>query len=179
MCPILEGWWYSMGVPLDVICFQIYKMLSTQDYQTIRLWAHSVLWTDVVSTIPVHALATCHITGSSTCHDDIHQMETFSALLALCVVWGIHRSLVNSPHKGQWRVALMFSLIYAWKNSWLNNLEPGNLRCHRAHYDVTVMYGIDCKRLMRFKCWCGWASSHTIQYHLILFSAQQVNESLI
>ena len=30
-----------------------------------------------------------------------HQMETFSALLA---IWrGIHRSPVNSPHKGQWR----------------------------------------------------------------------------
>ena len=27
-----------------------------------------------------------------------HQMETFSALLA--IVWGIHRSPVNSPHKG-------------------------------------------------------------------------------
>ena len=26
-------------------------------------------------------------------------------------VWGIHRSSVNSPHKGQWRVALMFSSI--------------------------------------------------------------------
>ena len=35
-----------------------------------------------------------------------HQMETFSALLAL--VRGIHRSPVNSPHKGQWRGALMF-----------------------------------------------------------------------
>ena len=29
-------------------------------------------------------------------------------------VRGIHRSPVNSPHKGQWRGALMFSLIYAW-----------------------------------------------------------------
>ena len=28
-------------------------------------------------------------------------------------VRGIHRSPVNSPHKGQWRGALMFSLIYA------------------------------------------------------------------
>ena len=28
-------------------------------------------------------------------------------------VWGIHRSAVNSPHKGQWRGALMFSLICA------------------------------------------------------------------
>ena len=26
---------------------------------------------------------------------------------------GIHRSPVNSPHKGQWRGALIFSLIYA------------------------------------------------------------------
>ena len=41
-----------------------------------------------------------------------HQMETFSALLA--IVRGIHRSLVNSPHKGQWRGALMFSLICVW-----------------------------------------------------------------
>ena len=39
-------------------------------------------------------------------------METFSALLAL--VQGIHRWPVNSPHKGQWRGALIFSLICAW-----------------------------------------------------------------
>ena len=38
-----------------------------------------------------------------------HQMVTFSALLALCAV--IHRSLVNSLHKGQWRGALVFSLV--------------------------------------------------------------------
>ena len=29
-------------------------------------------------------------------------------------VRGIHRSPVNSPHKGQWRAALMFSSICAW-----------------------------------------------------------------
>ena len=29
-------------------------------------------------------------------------------------VRGIHRSLANSPHKGQWCGALMFSLICAW-----------------------------------------------------------------
>ena len=66
-----------------------------------------------------------------------HQIETFSALLAICA--GIHRSPVNSPHKGQWRGALMFSLICAWINGWVNNGEAGDLRCHRAHYDVTVM----------------------------------------
>ena len=66
-----------------------------------------------------------------------HQMETFSASLALS--GGIHRSSVNSPHKGQWRGALMFSLICAWINGWVNNRETGDLRRHRAHYDVIVM----------------------------------------
>ena len=48
----------------------------------------------------------------------------------------IHRSPVDSPHKGQWRGALMFSLISAWTNGWLNNRNAGDLRRHRAHYDV-------------------------------------------
>ena len=51
-------------------------------------------------------------------------------------VQGIHRSPVNSPHKGQWRGALMFSLICAWITGWVNNGEAGDLRRHRAHYDV-------------------------------------------
>ena len=45
----------------------------------------------------------------------------------------------QSPHKGQWRGALMFPLICVWINSWENNREAGDLRCCRAHYDVTVM----------------------------------------
>ena len=55
-------------------------------------------------------------------------------------VRGIHRSPVNSPHKGQWCWALMFSLICARINGWVNNREAGDLRCHRAHYDVIVMF---------------------------------------
>ena len=54
-------------------------------------------------------------------------------------VRGIHRSPVNSPHKGQWRGALMFSLICAWIKGWVNTREAGYLRRHRAHHDVTVM----------------------------------------
>ena len=54
-------------------------------------------------------------------------------------VRGIHRSPVNSPHKGQWRGAVMFSLICAWINGWVNNREAGDLRRHHAHYDVIVM----------------------------------------
>ena len=52
---------------------------------------------------------------------------------------GIHRSPVNSPHRVQWRRALMFTLIFAWTNNWVNNRDAGDLRHDRAHYDVTVM----------------------------------------
>ena len=48
-------------------------------------------------------------------------------------------STVNSPHKDQWCGVLMFSLICAWRNDWLNNREAGDLRRHHAHHDVIVM----------------------------------------
>ena len=66
-----------------------------------------------------------------------HQMETVSALLAICA--GNSPVPVNSPHKGQWCGALMFSMIYARINSWVNNREAGNLRRHPTHCDVIVM----------------------------------------
>ena len=50
-------------------------------------------------------------------------------------VRGIHRSPVNSPHKGQWRGPLVFSLICTWINGWVNNREDGDLRRHRPHYE--------------------------------------------
>ena len=67
---------------------------------------------------------------------------TFSASLALSFVWGIHRWPVNSPLKGQWRGALVFSWICAWIKGWANNRKAGDLRGHRAHHDVTVMVRI-------------------------------------
>ena len=61
-------------------------------------------------------------------------------------------SPVNSPHKGQWRGALMFSLICTRINGWVNNDEAGDLRRHCAHYDVIVMY----QRVICYTCtdWC-------------------------
>ena len=46
---------------------------------------------------------------------------------------------VNSPHKGQWRGALIFSLISVWINGWVNKREAGDLTRHRGHYDVNIM----------------------------------------
>ena len=59
--------------------------------------------------------------SSSTSHDDVIKWKHFPRYWPF--VWGIHRSPVNSPHKGQWRGALMFSLICALnkrlsKQSW-------------------------------------------------------------
>ena len=55
------------------------------------------------------------------------------------IVWGIYRSLVNSPHKGKWCGALRFSLICAWIKSWVNDHEAGHLRRYCTHYDVIVL----------------------------------------
>ena len=51
----------------------------------------------------------------------------------------IHRSPMDSPHKDHWRGALMFSLIYAWTNDWVNNRDTVDLRRHHVHYDITVV----------------------------------------
>ena len=66
-----------------------------------------------------------------------HQMETFSALLAICAG--------NSPVPGEFPAhrpvtqSFEFSLICARMNGWINNGDAGDLRRHRAHYGVTVM----------------------------------------
>ena len=70
-------------------------------------------------------------------HDDVITWKHFPRHWPF--VWGIHRSPVNSPHKDQWRGALMISLICAWTNGSTNNRNVGDLRRHRVHYDVSVM----------------------------------------
>ena len=70
-------------------------------------------------------------------HDDVIKWKHFPRYWSF--VRGIHRSPVNSPHKGQWRGALMFSFICVWINGWVNNREAGDLRRNRARYDVNVM----------------------------------------
>ena len=70
-------------------------------------------------------------------HDDVIKWKHF---LRYCpFVRGIHWSPVNSPHKGQWRGALMLTLTCARINGWVNNREAGGLRRYRTHYDVIVM----------------------------------------
>ena len=78
--------------------------------------------------IPTHILAK---------YDEVIKSKHFARCWPF--VRGIHQPPMDSPHKGQWRRALMFPLIGAWTNGWENNRDAGDMRCHRAHYDVTLM----------------------------------------
>ena len=64
-------------------------------------------------------------------------METFSALLAIYA----GNSPVTSEFPTQRPVTRGFCVFFicAWTNSWENNGGAGDLRRHRAHYDLIVM----------------------------------------
>ena len=84
------------------------------------------------------------------------QIGKFSACLVLCD-WN---PPLDSPHKGQWRGAVVFSLICAWTNGWKNSRDNGNLRRHRDHYDVIVMNWFVTVGYFRYRWWRhGWRRS--------------------
>ena len=76
-------------------------------------------------------------------HDDVIKWKHFPHYWPF--VRGIHRSPVKPTHKGQWRGTLMFSLICARINSWVNNGEAGDLGRNRAHFGVTVMKNLELR----------------------------------
>ena len=93
-------------------------------------------------------------------HDDVIKWKHFPRYWPF--VRGIHRWPVNSPHKGQWRGALMFSFICVWINSWINNCEASDLRRYCAHYDVIVM--------AFSPPWCSVTVKHAYTVYLIKYT---------
>ena len=84
------------------------------------------------------AASSCSFTVKLKCHNgDVIKWKHFPRYWPFLM--GMQWSPKDSPHKGQWRGALMLSLIYAWINGWVNDRDAGELKPHRAHYDVTVM----------------------------------------
>ena len=70
-------------------------------------------------------------------------------------VWGIHRWPVNSPHKGQWCGALMFSLIFVLnkrlsKQSWGWWFEMPSLSLWR-HCNTYIFYIYICIGVYTYK----------------------------
>ena len=111
------------------------------------LWLLSILPVNFASSMIILQVWSSMMTSSN---------GNISALLALCA--GNSPVPVNSPHKGQWRRALMFTL-----KGWVNNRKAGDLRRNHVHYDVTVMPSktsvLDLpKNAGRFHYLC-WASS--------------------
>ena len=96
------------------------------------LWWWRCLWD-----LQVPGMKQRSTSWSNSIHDDVIKWKHFPRNWPF--VRGIHRSPVNSTHKGQWRGALMFSLICSPINGWVNNGEAGDLRRYRFHCDVIVM----------------------------------------
>ena len=109
---------------------QFYRLESSQDFD-------KTLHYSVVRGSGSHIFT---VFGQMThmCHDHVIKWKHFPRCWQF--VRGIHRSPVNSPHKGQWRGALMFSLICVWIKGWVNNRKAGDSRRYRSHYDVIVMF---------------------------------------
>ena len=102
------------------------KAMNPESHNSVHWWCEK----------PDRHFADCIFKFIFLCHDDVIKWKHFPRYWTF--VWEIHRSPVNSPHIGQWRGALMFSFICAWVNGGVNNREAGDLRRHRAHYDVIV-----------------------------------------
>ena len=111
----------------------------------------------------IHGVVTCTFINYMEWHDDVIKWKHFPRYWPF--VRGIHRSPVNSPHKGQWRGALMFSLVCVWINGWVNNREAGDLIRQRSHYDVTVMVSRSTKKPV----W-GVTRNHSARWWTILVS---------
>ena len=105
----------------------VYFQLLPNADEIARIIIVIILWDHLPAT---------HSHQTSWLHDDVIKWKHFPRNWPF--VRGIHRSPVNSPHKGQWRGALMFTLICVWINDWVNNREAGDLRRYRAHCDVIV-----------------------------------------
>ena len=118
----LEVWPY-IWYPEVIVLFIITQILSSH-----------VNWYDGVLLF-VHHLISLTFNPS---HDDVIKWKHFPRYWAF--VRGIHWSTVNSRHKGQWCGALMFSLICAWTNTWINTWDAGDLRRHHTHYGITLMW---------------------------------------
>ena len=113
---------------------------SVNGHQIAIIFAHATY--DSTAVVPLqnfaalYTLLTTH-TYENDEHDDVIKWKHFPRYWPF--VRGIHQSPVNSPHKGQWRGALLFSLICVWTNSWVNYRDAGDLRRHYVSYDVFVM----------------------------------------
>ena len=80
-------------------------------------------YSDVIMGAIASQITSLTIVYSTVFFSDGDQRKHHSSA-SLAFVLEINRWPVNSPHKFQWSKTLMFSLICAWMNVWVNNVRP-------------------------------------------------------
>ena len=81
-------------------------------------------------------------------HDDVIKWNIFRITGHLCEEFTGHRRF---PCTKTSEAELWCFFICAWTYGWVNNREAGDLRRHRAHYDVIVMYSVKCMCYLRLE----------------------------
>ena len=179
--------WISRNLFYQYHCVQwylvvktVYKIRKTSQGYLLRLRTYNITHSKCVLQwwiIPLDIVVTPIISGllrvtpmfygfqAHFHHDDVIKWKHFPRN------WPFVREM-NFPHKGQWRGALMFSLIYALINDWVNNREAGDLRRQHGHYDVIVM--MDSEKPIS----CRYVS-HQNHHTITVFRYGRVNTSKI
>ena len=124
---LFECYILTYFLPWDVwYCFHLMILNKTKQscayFLEVYVYRPSRLF---IKKIPIFLISHLGIRAWDGCrsvlvHDDVIKCKHFSRYWPF--VRGIHRSPVNSQHKGQWRGALIFSLICVWINGWVTIL---------------------------------------------------------
>ena len=136
LCEGIHRW--SMNSPHKWLVMRNFPLLLAFKQCIEQIVELPAIW-DVVT--PMWHLRNVSSLWNGEWHNNVIKWKRFPPYWPF--VRGIHRLPLNSPHKGQWRGALMVSLICAWINGWVSNQDAGVLRRNRGHYDVTVMFRND------------------------------------
>ena len=123
-------WWWN-----QYLCIHVDGLVQKNVTPLLTHWSY-------VSLAPSHPCIQ-RLLKVMDFHDDVIKWNCFPRYWP--IVRGIHPSLVKSPHKGQWRGDLMFSLICTKTNDWASHRDAGDLKRHRAYYNVVVMIGKEDK----------------------------------
>ena len=143
-----ENWWFKVKTTLQTL---ILHHCEGTLWLTMRCHTRTALQQKINV---IQVLKPC--AHSTQFHDDVIKWKHFPRYWPF--VRGFYRS-PGKPAKGQWLGALMFSLICAWINGWVNNREAGDLRHHRAHYYVTVI-------------WCGICVLTNVQVYSYMYGVR-------
>ena len=79
----------------------------------------------------------------------------------------------------------MFSLICDWTNIYANNQDAGDLRRHRAHYDITVMHISSVIKISsclksKFLFWLGMHThTNVCLFYIILGAYMEINQVVV